>query len=105
MELQSQNEGGTPGQQGVGFFLNLLSAAVVGGGFDVGSGGLGCDSDAEGRGDGSSGGHPEGQDGRDPQKQKTLRREGRLNEPNALVNEDKPQRKKTMTQKSKINFI
>lgn len=50
-----------------------MAAAVCGG-----SGGFGGGSGAGGGGDGSPAGHPEGQDGRDPQKQKILRREGRF---------------------------
>lgn len=78
MELQAPDGGGTPGQQGAGLWLDVLSAAAAVGGSggcsDGGSGGSG----GGGGGDGSPGGHPGGPDGRDPQKKKILRREGRF---------------------------
>lgn len=80
VELQAPDGGGTPGQQGAGLWLDVLSAAAVGssggsgGCSDGGSGGSG----GGGGGDGSPGGHPGGPDGRDPQKKKILRREGRF---------------------------
>lgn len=80
VELQAPDGGGTPGQQGAGLWLDVLSAAAAvgssGGSGGCSDGGSG-DSGGGGGGDGSPGGHPGGPDGRDPQKKKILRREGR----------------------------